>query len=104
MNTIQTESVSRFRNYYDAVLKKLINGPVLLLQRSTVAAVVVSPTEWNDLKAQLAAQEQEIRELKIQLRNALMDKYSVEMQHVPDMAIPWEQIQQELTEAEPVHA
>jgi PHD/YefM family antitoxin component YafN of YafNO toxin-antitoxin module len=104
MNTIQTESVSGFRNNYDTVLKKLIHGPLLLLQRSTVAAVVVSPEEWNDLKARLATQEQENRELKTQLRNALLDKYSLEMRYVPGMAIPWEQVQQELNAAEPVHA
>jgi PHD/YefM family antitoxin component YafN of YafNO toxin-antitoxin module len=104
MNTIQTESVSRFRNYYDAVLKKLVHGPVLLLQRSTVAAVVVSPEEWNDLKAQLAGQEQEIQELKKQLRNTLLDKYSLEMRHVAGVAVPWEAVQQESGDPEPVHA
>ena len=104
MGTIQTESVTSFRNNYDAVLKKLVQGPVLLLQRSTLAAVVVSADDWNELQTQLITQEQENRELKTQLRNALLDKYSLEMQYVPAMAIPWEQVQQELSAAEPVHA
>lgn len=103
MHTIQTESVSGFRSSYDAVLKKLVNGPVLLLQRSTLAAVVVAGEEWNDLQARLAAQQQEITALKTQLRNALLDKHSIEMQHVPGAAIPWEQVQQEGSPLEPVH-
>jgi PHD/YefM family antitoxin component YafN of YafNO toxin-antitoxin module len=104
MSTIQTESVSGFRNNYDTVLKKLVNGPVLLLQRSTLAAVVVSREEWNDIQTRLAAQEQEITALKMELRNALLDKHSLEMRYVPEMAIPWEQVQHELNAAEPVHA
>lgn len=104
MNTIQTESVTSFRNNYEAILRKLVNGPILLLQRSALAAVVVAADDWNNLQARLAAQEQEIATLKTQLRNALMDKHSLEMQHVPGMAVPWEEVQQELETLEPVHA
>ncbi len=103
MRTIQTESVSGFRSSYDAVLKKLVNGPVLLLQRSSLAAVVVAGEEWNDLQARLAAQQQEISALKMQLRNALLDKRSLEMQHVPGQAMSWEQVQQVVSPLEPVH-
>ena len=103
MSTIQTESVSGFRSSYDTVLKKLVNGPVLLLQRSTLAAVVVAGEEWNELQARLVAQQQEISALKTQLRNALLDKRSLEMQHVSGQAIPWEQVQQEVSPLEPVH-
>jgi len=53
MNTIQTESVSGFRDKYDAVLKKLSEGPVLLLQRSRLAAVLVSHEEWNRIAKKL---------------------------------------------------
>jgi len=58
LNTIQTESVSGFRDQYDAVLKKLSDGPVLLLQRSHLAAVLVSPEEWNRIAAKLKRLEQ----------------------------------------------
>lgn len=47
MNIVQTESVSGFRTNYDTVLKNLHNGPVFLLQRSNLAAILVSPQEWN---------------------------------------------------------
>lgn len=53
MNTIQTESVSGFRDKYDTVLKKLSDGPVLLLQRSRLAAVLVSHAEWNRIATKL---------------------------------------------------
>jgi PHD/YefM family antitoxin component YafN of YafNO toxin-antitoxin module len=53
MNAIQTESVSGFRDKYDAVLKKLSDGPVLLLQRSRLAAVLVSHEEWNRIAMRL---------------------------------------------------
>ncbi len=53
MTPIQTESISGFRSNYDGVLKKLSNGPVLLLQRSNLAAVLVSPVEWNQLTVEL---------------------------------------------------
>jgi PHD/YefM family antitoxin component YafN of YafNO toxin-antitoxin module len=104
MDAIQTQSVSSFRNNYDAVLKKLPAGPVLLLQRSTLAAVVVLPEEWNALQTQLNAQAKEIVALKTQLRNAILDKHALEIQYVPGMSIPWEQVQQELKEQEAVHA
>jgi prevent-host-death family protein len=104
MSTIQTESVTGFRNNYEAVLKKLVNGPILLLQRSTLAAVVVSASDWNELQARLATQEQEIATLKTQLRNALLDKHSLEMRHIPGVAVPWEEVQQELGTQELVHA
>ena len=58
MNTIQTESVSGFRDQYDAVLKKLSDGPVLLLQRSRLAAVLVSHEEWNRIAIKLKRLEQ----------------------------------------------
>jgi len=47
MNIVQTESVSGFRSNYDAVPKNLTKGPVFLLQRSSLAAILVAPEEWN---------------------------------------------------------
>jgi len=58
MNTIHTESVSGFRDRYDAVLKKLSDGPVLLLQRSRLAAVLVSHDEWNRIAKKLKRLEE----------------------------------------------
>lgn len=47
MPIVQTESVSGFRSSYETVLKKLVKGPVFLLQRSSLTAILVSPQEWN---------------------------------------------------------
>ena len=43
----QTEAISNFKNRCDEVLTKLNQGPVLLLQRSQPAAVLVDPEQWN---------------------------------------------------------
>ena len=53
MNIIQTESVSGLRNNYDKVLKQLTSGPVLLLQSSKVAAVLMTPDAWNAVMREL---------------------------------------------------
>lgn len=50
MNTIQTESVTGFRNNYKEVLQRVATSPVMLLQQSRVAAVLVSADEWNQLQ------------------------------------------------------
>jgi prevent-host-death family protein len=48
MNLVRAESVSNFRTHYREVLTKVqTEGPVLLLQNSQVAAVLVSAEEWN---------------------------------------------------------
>lgn len=50
VDNIQSESVTGFRIKYKEVIKKAAISPVLLLQNSQVAAVVVSPGEWNQLQ------------------------------------------------------
>jgi PHD/YefM family antitoxin component YafN of YafNO toxin-antitoxin module len=50
MNTIQTESVTGFRNNYNKTLKQVASGPVMLIRQSQVAAVLISPDEWNQLQ------------------------------------------------------
>ena len=59
MQAIQTESISEFRNNYHPVLKKLADGPVLLIQRSSLAAIMVSPELWNAIAREL----EELRDL-----------------------------------------
>lgn len=49
MEPVQTTSVTGFRDNYDAVLKSLSKGPVLMMQRSRLAAVLVAPSVWNKL-------------------------------------------------------
>jgi len=43
----QTEAISNFKNHDAEVLAKLQQGPVLLLQGSQPAAVLVDPAAWN---------------------------------------------------------
>ena len=60
MNKLQTESISTFRNNYNAALAKLAEGPVLLLQNSNLAAVLVSPEEWNALIERIEDAEDQV--------------------------------------------
>lgn len=49
----QTETISNFKNHDAEVLTKLQQGPVLLLQGSQPAAVLVDPAEWNQHVAEM---------------------------------------------------
>lgn len=53
----QFESVSNFRNNYNAVLQKLADGPLYLLQYSSPAAVVLEPKQWDAILERLALLE-----------------------------------------------
>ena len=45
----QTEPISNFKNDQAAVLRKVKSGPVVLMQYSKPAAVLVDPEQWNRL-------------------------------------------------------
>lgn len=49
MKIPQLETVTEFRANYRSTFDKLANGPVFLLQRSDVAAVLLSREEYNAL-------------------------------------------------------
>ncbi len=72
MIEIQTESVSGLRNNYEKVLKQLSSGPVLLLQRSKLAAVLVAPDTWNALMRELEDLRDlvDIQQAKLELGDA----------------------------------
>lgn len=53
MEPVQTTSVSGFGDNYAAVLENLSKGPVLMLQQSRLAAVLVAPGAWNRLLQEL---------------------------------------------------
>ena len=57
MTKPQFESVSNFRNNYNAVLEKLSNGPLYLLQHSSPAAVVLDPKHWDAILERLSVVE-----------------------------------------------
>ncbi len=74
MDTIQTASVSGFRNNYKDVLKQVAEGPVLLLQSSQLAAVLVSPEEWNAIASRLKRLQQLELLVEAKRRNAEMER------------------------------
>lgn len=53
MIKIQTESISNFRSNYSTVLERLNAGPLLLMQHSKVAGVLLSQEEWNTISERL---------------------------------------------------
>lgn len=46
---METRPVSEMNRNPNAILELLAAGPVVLMQRSTPAGVLVSPKEWNKL-------------------------------------------------------
>ncbi len=91
MEKIRTASVSNFRNNYKEVLHQVQGGPVLLLQSSQVAAVLLAPEEWNHIAARL----QKLQDLELLLeakaRNAEMDRD-------PSTIVTHEELKQKLAE------
>lgn len=57
MKTPQLETVTEFRSNYKTTFDKLANGPVFLLQRSDVAAVLLSRHEYDALLERIAELE-----------------------------------------------
>jgi len=84
----QTEAISNFKNHYDEVLTKLQQGPVLLLQRSQPAAVLVDPAEWNQHVA-------EMRKLRLLL---LYYKRREALRQNPSSIVTDEELEQQLQE------
>ncbi len=50
MENLQSESVTSFRERYKETIGRTATGPVLLLQNSKIAAVLVSPDEFIQLQ------------------------------------------------------
>ena len=70
----QTEKISTLKTSYESVLAKLTKGPVLLMQRSKPAAVVVSVAEWERASRRLAElEEREMVRQRLQRANPTTD-------------------------------
>ena len=65
----QIEKISVLKSDQNVVLRKVKAGPVLLLQRSNPAAVLLSPEHWNQIALRL--KELERRE---EIRRRLQDE------------------------------
>lgn len=82
----QTEAISNFKNACDDVLGKMRKGPVLLLQRSQAAAVLVDPVMWNQYV-------EEMRELRLML---LYYQRREAVQKNPALLVSHEELEQQL--------
>ena len=54
MFRFQTDTITSMQKNYNLVLDKLSKGPVLLLQRSTMAAVMIDPEQFNAMTEELS--------------------------------------------------
>lgn len=86
LKTPQIEPVTSFLKDHKAVLKKLQLGPIFLAQRSKPTAVLVSVDEWDHI----------VEELEHYRLLALADQRAHELDINPDLAVPWEAVEQEL--------
>jgi len=91
MDIIRTASVSGFRNNYKNVLEQVIDGPVMLLQSSQVAAVLLSPDEWNRIAKRLKHLEH--MELLAEAK-----RRSAEMDNDPTTVVTHAELKQKLAE------
>lgn len=80
--------ISDLRQRQNEILEQMSEGPVILLQRSKAAAVLVSPADWNALVDQIEDLEDTVAVLQAKLTLAmgedeLIDWVSVEAEVVP---------------------
>jgi PHD/YefM family antitoxin component YafN of YafNO toxin-antitoxin module len=67
MRTQQIEPVSEMVKNYRGLLAKLGNGPVYLAARSKPAAVLVSPSEWDNILDELEALQDKVDVLEAEV-------------------------------------
>lgn len=53
MVQLQSEPITQLQRIYRSILQRLAKGPVMLLQRSSMAAIMVSPEQWNAMTSEL---------------------------------------------------
>ncbi|RIK42888.1 MAG: hypothetical protein DCC55_07420 [Chloroflexi bacterium] len=68
----QVEKISVLKSNQEAVLAKVKRGPVLLMQRSNPAVVLVSPEQWDAVAQRLRELEwrEEVRRAAIEARTS----------------------------------
>ncbi|MEM7531964.1 MAG: type II toxin-antitoxin system prevent-host-death family antitoxin [Chloroflexota bacterium] len=77
----QIEPISNFVRDHRSTLHKLNDGPIILAQRSTPAAVLISIQEWN----------QHVKELRRLQHLELCDRVLKELKEEPEKEIPFNQ-------------
>lgn len=63
----QTASMQDIKNRTGTVTKKFVRGPVMLMNRATPQAVLVSPAQWNAIIDRLEEMEEAIVTLQAEL-------------------------------------
>ena len=94
MNLIpQTEPISNFKNDQTGVLHKIKNGPVVLIQYSKPAAVLVDPQQWNRMLNRLQEFE----------RAAMIRQRVVDAHANPGTDVPFNDFMADLVERDRVN-
>ena len=72
--------ITQLRNRQNDLLEQLQEGPILLTQHSRAAAMMVAPTQWNELMAEIENLYDTISalEAKIELLSGQDDLISVD--------------------------
>jgi PHD/YefM family antitoxin component YafN of YafNO toxin-antitoxin module len=88
----ETVNISELRQRQNELLGRLDSGPVLLMQYSTPAALLVGVDQWNQLAGDLEDLEDTITALKVKLALAQGDTDLVD----------WSEVEAELEKADRV--
>lgn len=67
----QIASMQEMKNRTGAVARKLAHGPVMLMNRATPQAVMVSPTQWNEIIDRIEDLQDTITTLQAELAVAV---------------------------------
>lgn len=88
----ETVNISELRQRQNELLGRLDSGPVLLMQYSTPAALLVGVDQWNQLAGDLEDLEDTVTALKVKLALAQGDTDLVD----------WSEVETELEKADRV--
>ncbi len=89
----QIETISTLKNNQEAVLSKVKDRPVLLLQHSKPLIVMVTPEQWDHTAQELQTLKKRVRDLELQLE---AKRISAEMDADPTKVINLTQIEKKL--------
>lgn len=78
----QTASMQDIKNRTSAVTKKFAKGPVMLMNRATPQAILISPAQWNAILDRLEGMQDAIVTLQAELAIAT-GQSQVETVHDP---------------------
>ena len=89
----QLETISTLKNNQEAVLSKVKDRPVLLLQHSKPLIVMVTPEQWDRAAQELQTLKKRVRDLELQLEAR---RISTEMDADPAKVIKLTDIEKRL--------